>query len=280
MNAPARRHRHRPAGPSRPTRPQADGIVPPPPTKTLGAEVATVLGLSLGASAVYSILALLDRLTRAQPLAAQTASLNTAEVANPALDALYQVAGAGLGVVPVFLALYLLTNVRPPDPARRAARRIGLASRRPLADLGWSAALAGVIGLPGLGLYLVGRAAGLTAHISTQSLGGYWWTVPLLVLAALKNGLLEEVVAVAYLGERLTQIGWRPWMWIGASALLRGSYHLYQGIGPFFGNVAMGLVFAWFYHRTRRVAPLVGAHTLIDVVAFTGPMVFSPSWLT
>jgi membrane protease YdiL (CAAX protease family) len=165
-------------------------------------------------------------------------------------------------------------------PLAAGARRIGLTLARPLRDLGWGAVLAGGIGLPGIGLYLAGRALGVTAHISTESLGGYWWTVPVLVLAALKNGVLEEVVAVGYLGERLEQMGWRPAAWIAASALLRGSYHLYQGFGPFLGNVAMGVVFAWFYHRTRRVAPLVAAHTLMDVVAFIGPSLLNPAWLS
>jgi membrane protease YdiL (CAAX protease family) len=174
-----------------------------------------------------------------------------------------------------------LARVAPAaGPRTSGARRIGLTFAQPLRDLGWGAALAVGIGLPGIGLYLAGRALGITAHVSTQSLGGYWWTVPLLVLAALKNGLLEEVIVVGYLGERLTQTGWRPGAWIAASALLRGSYHLYQGIGPFVGNVAMGALFAWFYHWRRRTMPLVAAHTLIDVVAFLGPWLLDPAWLT
>jgi membrane protease YdiL (CAAX protease family) len=54
------------------------------------------------------------------------------------------------------------------------------------------------------------------------------------------------------------------------SALIRGSYHLYQGFGGFLGNVVMGLFFGWIYTRTKRVGPLVVAHTLLDVVAFVG----------
>jgi membrane protease YdiL (CAAX protease family) len=51
---------------------------------------------------------------------------------------------------------------------------------------------------------------------------------------------------------------------------VRGSYHLYQGFGGFVGNLVMGLLFGWVYTRTRRVGPLVVAHTLLDVVAFVG----------
>ena len=52
--------------------------------------------------------------------------------------------------------------------------------------------------------------------------------------------------------------------------MLRGAYHLYQGLGGFLGNIAMGLVFGPVWQRTNRLWVLVGAHTLIDVVAFLG----------
>jgi membrane protease YdiL (CAAX protease family) len=32
----------------------------------------------------------------------------------------------------------------------------------------------------------------------------------------------------------------------------------------------MGLFFGWVYTRTKRVGPLVVAHTALDVVAFVG----------
>ena len=75
---------------------------------------------------------------------------------------------------------------------------------------------------------------------------------------------------VGYLFSRWTTVGWSPWRVIGTSALIRGGYHLYQGFGGFVGNAVMGVVFGWLYQRTRRVGPLVVAHTLLDVVAFVG----------
>ena len=54
------------------------------------------------------------------------------------------------------------------------------------------------------------------------------------------------------------------------SALLRGGYHLYQGIGAGIGNVVMGLVFGRWYQLTNRVWPLVIAHSVMDIVAFVG----------
>ena len=65
------------------------------------------------------------------------------------------------------------------------------------------------------------------------------------------------------------------------SALVRGSYHLYQGIGGGIGNVLLGLVFGRVWQRTGRLWALVGAHTLIDVVAFLGYALLAGhlSWL-
>ncbi len=103
-----------------------------------------------------------------------------------------------------------------------------------------------------------------------SALDAYWWTVPVLLLSAVKNAVLEEVVVVGYLVERLERFAWSVPVIIAVSAVLRGSYHLYQGFGPFAGNVVMGVVFAVFYLRTRRVMPLVVAHTMLDVVAFVG----------
>lgn len=165
------------------------------------------------------------------------------------------------------------------DVAPRIVARASL--REALANLGlgrerWGrcflagAALAAVIGLPGLGFYLAGRMLGITAQVSAASLGDYWWSVPVLLLAALENAVLEEVLVVGYLGRRLRQLGYSGRAFTAFSALLRGTYHLYQGFGPGIGNAIMGIVFAQWGWRTGRVWPLVVAHTLIDVVAFLG----------
>ena len=52
--------------------------------------------------------------------------------------------------------------------------------------------------------------------------------------------------------------------------MVRGSYHLYQGVGGLVGNMAMGVVFVLLYRRWGRVRPLVAAHALIDTIAFVG----------
>jgi membrane protease YdiL (CAAX protease family) len=55
---------------------------------------------------------------------------------------------------------------------------------------------------------------------------------------------------------------------------VRASYHLYQGWGGFAGNLAMGLIFAFAFSRTRRVWPLVIAHALLDIGAGVGYVLF------
>ena len=230
----------------------------------LGVEVLLVMGLSLGASAVYSVTSLVAKLTQG-PLSQATATLNPSRSQRPYLDLTYQLLGIGFDLVPVALGLFLLS-----EPGRRATRRIGFDAARPLRDLAVGAGLAAAIGIPGLGLYFGGRALGITAEVVPSALNAHWWTVPVLLLAALKNAVLEEVLVVGYLYERLAEMRWGTAAIVVTSAVLRGSYHLYQGFGPFVGNVVMGVVFGLVYLRWRRVMPLVVAHTLLDVVAFVG----------
>ena len=54
------------------------------------------------------------------------------------------------------------------------------------------------------------------------------------------------------------------------AAVLRGSYHLYQGWGGFAGNLALGLFFGTLFVRWRRTWPLVVAHFLVDTAAGIG----------
>jgi membrane protease YdiL (CAAX protease family) len=237
-------------------------------------EIWIVLGLSLGKSGVYALVNIVARLTADTPLSQQSTTLNASKSTRPYLDLVYQLLSIGFAVVPVALALYLLSA-----NGRSAVRRIGLDRTRPGRDLGVGVGLAALIGLPGLALYVVGRAVGITVQVQASALDAAWWTVPVLILSALQNALLEEVVVVGYLMERLRELRWRTPAILVASALLRGSYHLYQGIGPFIGNVVMGLVFAEYYRRRGRTMPLVVAHTVLDVVAFVGYALVPAAWL-
>lgn len=249
---------------------------PPPPTDRgplstsprrgrIIAEIWIVLSLAILPSAATAVVQLVDRLTRSTAIADQTATLNASQAERPVIDAAYQLIGVAADLVPVALVVWLMWA-----PMRSGFRALGLDLRRPGRDLGSGLTLAAVIGIPGLGLYLATRALGLTPAIEANAQALTWWTIVLLVLSALRAGLLEEVVVVGYLQTRLRELGWGMWSTIIVSALLRGSYHLYQGVGMAIGNVVMGLVFGWWYQRTGRTAPLVVAHVLLDVASFVG----------
>ncbi|MET0930030.1 MAG: CPBP family intramembrane glutamic endopeptidase [Aeromicrobium sp.] len=238
-----------------------------PPDRLLKIEVWIVLGLSLGASGVYALVSLVRKATLPGGIGDQTAALNSSQDNREVFDFVYQVLGIGFALVPVALALYLLSR----DPVKeRVTRRLGIDRGHARFDLLSGVGLLALIGIPGLGFYFIGRAFGITAEIIPAPDLAYWWTGPLLIVAALKNAILEEVIVVGYLMTRLKSFGWTTAATIVTAAALRGSYHLYQGIGPFFGNFVMGLVFGYFFHRTKRVMPLIVAHALIDVVAFVG----------
>lgn len=236
-------------------------------------EIAIVLVLSIGRSAWYSVLALVQALTREESLGDQATSLNAGADAEQFWDVVYQFTGAFFAFAPVALAIYLLW-----EPALSGFRKIGLDLRRIGSDTLRAVVLLALIGIPGLGLYALGRLWGITMHVEASPLSTTWWTIPLLLLAALRAGLIEEVIGIGYLYDRLRLLGWGWWTIILSTALLRGAYHAYQGIGPIIGNIAMGIVFGWCYKRWRRVMPLVIAHVLIDVVAFIGYPIAADWW--
>ena len=254
----------------------------PPPVsekayrRRLTTEIWIVLGLSLGQ--VRAVRGGQHHRPAHAPdrrWASQSTTLNPSRSPRPWLDLTYQLLQIGFALIPVFLALYLLSA-----NGRSAVRRIGLTFTRPLRDLGVGVALAACIGIPGIGA--VRRRPGRWGSPSTSRRSGLssnWWTIPVLLFAALQNALLEEVIVVGYLMERLRELRWRVPMIIAASALLRGSYHLYQGWGGFVGNAIMGVLFAFYYSRRRRVMPLVVAHTIMDMVVFVGYALIPAAWL-
>jgi membrane protease YdiL (CAAX protease family) len=250
-----------------------------PSRRRLVFEVWIVLGLSLGQSAVYSVVQLLDKMTRA-PLAEGTSTLNRSQSTREYFDLTYQLLDIIFALVPVLLVLYFLTGSRQASSgdlgpqSGSAFTKLGFTFARPGKDLLQGVGLAALIGIPSLGLYAAGRALGITTAIIPSALDAYWWTVPVLILSAIRHGIVEEVIVVGYLMDRFGKFGWSVPLSIAVSSVLRGSYHLYQGFGPFIGNVVMGIVFAWIYTRTKRVMPLVIAHALLDIVAFVGFSLF------
>jgi len=241
-------------------------------------ETIIVLGVSLGVAAIRSILMLIEIMTR-QKLSQTTVYMNNSVTPDrPWLDFTNQLLiNVIVPLVPVVLAFYLLASIR--RPADGPARVMGLTWSNVPRDLALGCALAAGVGLPGLGLYAVARALGINVTIAAGNLAANWWTIPMYVLLAAMNGVLEEVIMIGYLFTRWTQRGWQPWPVIIVSALIRGSYHLYQGFGGFIGNFIMGLVFGWLYTRTKRVLPLIIAHTLLDIISFVGYSLLAAHWV-
>jgi membrane protease YdiL (CAAX protease family) len=228
-------------------------------------EVLIVLALSLGASAVYSIISLVSKITAENGLSSQTATINRQLSDREWLDFSYQFFGIAFGLAPVALVLFLLWEKKnSPFDA------MGLNLLQPGRDLWRGIGLAAVIGIPGLGLYLVSRQLGISAEVVPAALGEYWWTVPMLLFAAVRASLLEEVIVVGYLFNRLSRLGFSINSQILISASLRATYHLYQGFGAFIGNFVMGLLFGYLYQRWGRVMPLVVAHFVLDAAIFVG----------
>jgi membrane protease YdiL (CAAX protease family) len=227
-------------------------------------ELLIVFSATLGLSALRSMISLLDGLLKPQPLNQQAVAINAPQATLDLLDLAAQLTGVLQLAAWGGLGGYLLwrNGFRPAD--------IGMDRTRPWRDTAHGTLLALAIGIPGLGLYLLAQSLGVNRIVLPSTLGDTWWQIPELILAAAANSWAEELLVVGYLLSRLRQLGWSENRALLVSAVLRGSYHLYQGFGGFLGNLVMGLIFGRLWQRTSRLWPLVLAHTLLDVVSFVG----------
>ncbi len=246
-----------------------------PVKRRIVAEIVIVLGLSLGMTALYSIVTLINRATYETPLADQTATIVASRDDRPIFDLLYQLLGVASDLFPVALVCFLLWSTARPHLAR-----LGIDAKHPVRDTAFGLGLALPIGIAGLGIFLAGRALGIGVGISASNLTEQWWTIPVLLLIAARAAIQEEVIMVGYLFARLGDLRFGRWAIILTSAAIRGTYHLYQGYGAFVANFAMGVVFGWLYtlRPERRVIPFVVAHFAIDAVVFVGAPAAANAW--
>ena len=155
------------------------GGVPELAKALLWTELALVLLVSLGRSAVYSVVNLVAALTAPGPLSAQGANLNNSLAPErPWLDLTFQLLRIGFAVVPVALAAYLL--VRSGTRLREVwARDGGWAG---VGDVGRGALLALGVGSVGVVFYL---AAYATRCEPDRRPGPWvpdtWWRIPILI---------------------------------------------------------------------------------------------------
>ncbi|CAB0815672.1 CPBP family intramembrane metalloprotease [Corynebacterium diphtheriae] len=223
-------------------------------TRRLRYEVALVLALTFGMAGLRSIFTLIDALST--PLNTQSVTLNAPRATAAWLDFALQLCGAATIMTWGLLALFLLS--------KRLEKPRG-------ADFSWGVGLAALIGIPGLGFYYAAVHLGLSKEVIPSTLE-HFWTIPVLLLFSFAHAFAEEIVVVKWLSTRLNQLGHGLIFTLVVSALLRGSYHLYQGVSAGIGNVIMGLIYGWFYLRYRPTSiwPLIIGHFLIDAVAFVG----------
>ncbi len=249
----------------------------PRPRERYGLELLAVLGVSLGMSGIYAVLDWIRTQVTikggfSNAVVTVTAGSHTTY---PWLDLADDLADVLNGLMPAFLAIVLL--MRTPGGHGLG---IGL-DRLRRADVLQGVGFTALIGIPGLGLVWTAHELGLNAALNVVSFPDVWYRIPVLILDAAQNGILEEIVVVGFMLTRLRQLGWSDGRALGASAVLRGSYHLYQGTGAFVGNLVMGLIFGYWFQRTRRVLPMAIAHTLIDAISFVGYVYLKPhiSWI-
>ena len=239
----------------------APARVPPPPadTGTLVEEILVVLSLSVLSGAAYAILSLVESPVSGVVVAAANQSNAFAR----------QLLAFVFGLAPAFLVIHLVRR------SGEGTAAIGLPEPRLGQDAGRAAVLALLVGAAGLAIYLAAVELGVNRFVVPTPPLGHWWTVPAVVLNAIEAAAVEEIVVLGYLVTRLQQLSRPAVQAVGASALLRGTYHLYQGWGGFVGNLAMGALFgALFLRWGRRTWPFLLAHALLDVGAGVGFILF------
>ncbi|PZS13213.1 MAG: CPBP family intramembrane metalloprotease domain-containing protein [Pseudonocardiales bacterium] len=218
-------------------------------------------------SGIYALLYLIRKEVTVPGGISQTTAciLCKAPTVYPWLDFADYAADILSGAAPPLLALVLLAR----NPGGRGFG-IGFDLRARWRESVQGIGFLALIGVPGLGLVWAAHELGANASLAVVEFPDVWYRIPYLLLSAFQNGFAEEIVVVGFLLTRLRQLGWSDQRALGASAVLRGSYHLYQGYGGFAGNLVMGLIFGYWFQRTRRVLPLVIAHFLLDAGSFIG----------
>ena len=93
------------------------------------------------------------------------------------------------------------------------------------------------------------------------------WSLPLLLLYVLINPFKEELLARAYVMSEVRFLTGRAWAAIVVSVGFQVCYHFYQGIFAALSYIALFLVFALYYARTRLILPVILAHLYFDLLS-------------
>ena len=130
--------------------------------------------------------------------------------------------------------------------------------------IAWAAPQLGAVFLKLL-LSLGGQdAESAVSYSIPMSAGGYM----VLLIAMVANALMEELFVRAYLITRLRQLGMSVAPVVLISSALWAAYHMYLG-SYFMGETfIIGLIFGVFFVMSRRLWPLVIAHTLLNLLVY------------
>ncbi len=87
----------------------------------------------------------------------------------------------------------------------------------------------------------------------------------LIIFVSVINPIFEEIFVCAYVIEKIKKHKGLA-AGIMVSVLIRTLYHLYQGLAGMFLIVPMGIIFALWYGKTKRLWPLIVTHGVMDLV--------------
>jgi uncharacterized protein len=92
-----------------------------------------------------------------------------------------------------------------------------------------------------------------------------WFRSLQAVLIAVTAGVTEEIVVRGYAQTRLEQLRAPIAVILLLPTALWATLHVYQGLGAALTIFGLGLMYAWYFQRTRRLWPLILAHVLFDM---------------
>jgi membrane protease YdiL (CAAX protease family) len=235
-----------------PRRPQAPERNPVPPPPAASRILWLELGLVLLLAFAPGILSLL--------LAAIGSTGDNASTSEQLLPAIVSgVFTLFLSWSPVLLIAYLLTR------SGEGRWGIGLGRFDGRAD-----------GLVGLGLWITSFVLVLVLARLFEPLGQnnvdflpnelpLWFRIVEAFAIATTAGVTEEVVVRGYAQTRLEQLKAPTAVILLLPTALWGMLHLYEGAGPALTIFCLGMLYAWYYHKTRRLWPIIIAHALFDL---------------
>jgi membrane protease YdiL (CAAX protease family) len=234
--------------PRQPRAPERNPVpVPPAAPRILWLELGLVLLLAFAPGLLSLLLAALGDVTNNEP----------AEQLTPAIVG--GIFTLFLSWSPVLLIGYLLVR------SGEGWRGIGLGRFDWRAD-----------GLVGLGLWIASFILVLILARVFEFLGQnnvdflpsqlpLWFRIVDAFVIAITAGVTEEVVVRGYAQTRLEQLKMPTAVILLLPTAIWGLLHLYEGAGPTVTIFCLGLLYAWYYYRTRRLWPIIIAHALFDL---------------